>query len=96
VILAASPRQPVLRAADPARSPTARAVPTWLAEPPRLALRLLPSCSGHAENPVEKVWWRLKGQVAANRLHGSRDARVVAVHAFFAACTPDDARRLAA
>jgi hypothetical protein len=45
---------------------------------------------------VEKVWWRLKGRVAANRLHGSVDAPVGATHGFFASVTPEAALRLAA
>jgi hypothetical protein len=45
---------------------------------------------------VEKVWWRLKDQIAANRLHGSIEALVDAVHEFFSSFTPEDALRLAA
>jgi hypothetical protein len=44
----------------------------------------LPAYAGHEHDLLEKVWWRLKGQVAASRLHGSIDALVDAVHAFFA------------
>jgi transposase len=95
-VLAAYPDRPVLLVVDNASIHTAKVVRTWLAEHPRLELLFLPTYSGHAENPVEKVWWRLKGHVAANRLYGSIDALVAAVHDFFAAFTPDDARRLAA
>jgi len=95
-LLAAWPDRPVLVVVDNASIHTARAVRGWLTAQPRLPLLFLPSCSGHAENPVEQVWWRLNGHVAANRRYGSRDALVTAVHAFFAACTPADARRLAA
>ena len=45
---------------------------------------------------LEKVWWRLKDQIAANRLHGSIDALVAAIHGFFTTFTPEDALRLAA
>ncbi len=75
---------------------TAKAVAAGLVEHPRLELLYLPAYSGHRENPVEKVGWRLKAVVAANRLHGNIDALVEAVHAFFASFTPADARRLAA
>src|SRR3972149_2441481 len=68
----------------------------WLKEHPHLELLYLPTYSGHTENPVEKVWWRLKGHVAANRLHGNIDSLVAAVHDFFAAFTPEAALQLAA
>ena len=95
-VLAAYPGRPVLMVVDNASIHTAKAVTAWLADHPQLELLYLPTYSGHAENPVEKVWWRLKGHVAANRLHGSIDALVAAVHTFFASFTPEDARRLAA
>jgi hypothetical protein len=56
----------------------------------------LPCYRGHRENPVEKVWWRLKQQVAADRLYGSIDDLTAAADAFFATFPPQDARRLAA
>jgi transposase len=74
----------------------AKVVQTWVAEHPQVHLLYLPAYSGHTHNPVEKVWWRLKDQIAANRLHGSIDVLVEAVHDFFDSFTPDDARRLAA
>ena len=74
----------------------ARAVEAWLGEHPRVQLLYLPAYSGHRHNPVEKVWWRLKDQIAANRLHGSIDALVAAIHGFFTTFTPEDALRLAA
>ena len=47
-------------------------------------LLFLPAYSGHEQNPVEKVWWRLKGRLAANRLHRDLDTLDTAVHEFFA------------
>jgi hypothetical protein len=44
--------------------------------------------------PVEKVWWRLNGQIAANRLQGSIDVVDVAIHDFFATFTSEDALQL--
>jgi len=67
-----------------------------VADHPQVQLLWLPAYSGHKQNPVEKVWWRLKDQIAANRLHGSIDALVDAVHEFFGSFTPEDAIRLAA
>jgi len=95
-LLAAYPDRPLLLALDNASIHTATFVRTWLAEHPSVELLYLPTYSGHEENPVEKVWWRLKDTVAANRLHGSLDALVDTVHAFFASFTPEDALRLAA
>ncbi len=45
---------------------------------------------------MEKVWWRLKDRVAANRLRASMDALVTAAERFFAELSPEDALRLAA
>lgn len=95
-VLAAYPERPLLVALDNASIHTAKDVRLWLADHPRIELLYLPAYSGHEQNPVEKVWWRLKDKVAANRLHGSLDALVDTVHAFFASFTPEDALRLAA
>jgi transposase len=93
-LAAAYPQRPLLVALDNASIHTAKAVQAWLAEHPAVDLLYLPAYSGHERNPVEKVWWRLKDKVAANRLHGSLDELVEAVHAFFAAFTPHDALQL--
>ncbi len=90
------PTQPLLLVLDNASIHTAHSVKAWLGEHTRVQLLYLPAYSGHRHNPVEKVWWRLKDQIAANRLHGSIDALVTAVHGFFATFTPEDALRLAA
>jgi transposase len=95
-ILVAYPERPVLLALDNASIHTAEAVRAWLVDHPQIELLYLPAYSGHDENPVEKVWWRLKDKVAANRLHGSLEELVATVHAFFASFTPEDALRLAA
>ncbi len=49
---------------------------------------------GRADNPVEKVWWRLKHRIAANGLPGFIVALVEAIHEFFASFTPEVALRL--
>ena len=95
-LVAAYPERPLLLALDNASIHTAAAVRAWQAEHPAVELLYLPAYSGHEQNPVEKVWWRLKDKVAANRLHGSVEDLVAAVHEFFASFTPADARRLAA
>ena len=88
--------RPVLVVLDNASIHHAHAVERWLGEHPQVQLLFLPAYSGHRHNPVEKVWWRLKDQIAANRLHDSIDAMVVAIHDFFATFTSEDALRLAA
>jgi transposase len=95
-LLAAYPQRPILLILDNAGFHKARPVVTWLAEHPRLELLFLPTYSGHRHNPVEKVWWRLKQQVAANRLHGSLEELVTAVRGFFVEFTPEAALQLAA
>jgi transposase len=90
------PGRPILLIADNAGFHKAGPVASWLALHPRLELLFLPTYSGHRHNPVEKVWWRLKQQVAANRLHGSYDELVAATHGFFAEFTPEAALKLAA
>ena len=74
----------------------AKIVDAWLKAHPSVELLWLPPYAGHEHHPVEKIWWRLKGQVAANRLHGSIDALVDAARAFFASFTPEAALQLAA
>jgi transposase len=95
-LVAAYPGRPILLVLDNAGIHTARPVRTWLALHPGVELLFLPTYSGHRHNPVEKVWWRLKQQVAANRLHGGYDQLVAAIRGFFAELTPEAALRLAA
>jgi transposase len=92
----AYPERPLLLIVDNASIHTAKVVQAWLVDHPQVTLGYLPTYSGHQYNPVEKVWWRMKGKVAANRLHGSVEALEDAVHEFFASFTPEDALRLAA
>jgi transposase len=95
-LLAAYPGRPILLIVDNAGFHKARPVETWLGLHPGVELLFLPTYSGHRHNPVEKVWWRLKQQVAANRLHGSYDELVAAIRGFFAEFTPEVALQLAA
>lgn len=95
-ILGAYPTEPLLLVLDNASIHHSRALLVWLAEHPRIELLHLPTYAGHRENPVEKVWWRLKNQISANRLRGSMEALVAAAETFFAEFTPEAARQLAA
>lgn len=88
------PGRPLLVVLDNAAIHKSKQTMEWLSEHPSVRLLYLPTYSGHKENPVEKIWWRLKSQVAANRLHHDIDTLVAAVHQFFASFTPQAARQL--
>jgi transposase len=75
-------------------SHTAKVVPAWLEEHPRLQLHYLPKYCSHL-NPVENIWLRLKDDIAANRLYGSLSSLLGAVTRFFEAMTPALALRWA-
>ena len=95
-LASAYPGRPMYLVLDNASIHHAKLVQEWLKEHPRVHLLFLPAYSGHRYNPIEKVWWHLKQQVAANRLHGSIDALVDAVHRYFASRTPEQTLKLAA
>jgi transposase len=78
----------VLLIVDNYSSHTATVVKTWLTEHPRLQLLYLPTYCSHL-NPVENIWLRLKGEIAANRLYGSIQGLLDAVDSFFQAMTPE-------
>jgi putative transposase len=80
---------------DNASIHTSLAVRQWLEHHPRLELVYLPTYSGHQLNPVEKVWWALKGEIAANRCFKSLADLDVAVRRFFTQFSPSDALALA-
>lgn len=67
LILAAYPVGVIYIVLDNASIHSSKALLQWLAANTRLQLVYLPTYSGHRLNPVEKVWWRFKGFVAANR-----------------------------
>ncbi len=77
----------VILIVDNYSSHTACVVQTWLEEHPRLRLYYLPKYCSHL-NPVENIWLRLKGQIAANRLYGSMQRLLAAVDNFFHDMTP--------
>lgn len=95
-LVTAYPTQPLYLVLDNASIHTAKLTRAWLAEHPQVTLCFLPSYAGHRENPVEKVWWRMKQQVTANRLYGDVEKLVSAVNAFFGTFTPAAALQLAA
>ena len=92
-VLLAYPAGRVYVLVDNASIHTSRAVQRWLETQGRLVLVYLPTYSGHRLNPVEKVWWALKGTIAANRLFRTVAELDAAIHAYFADFSP--ARALA-
>ncbi len=73
---------------DSYSSHTAGCVKAWLTEHPRLRLFYLPTYCSHL-NPIENIWLRLKGDIAANRLYGSLQRLLDAVDTFFHDMTPE-------
>jgi len=95
-LVAAYPARPLYLVLDNASIHTAKVTRAWLAEHAQVTLCFLPAYAGHRENPVEKVWWRMKQQVTANRLYGDVGKLVGAVDEFFGGFTPSAALALAA
>ena len=73
---------------DNASIHTSRAVQRWLLTQGRLVLVYLPTYSGHRLNPVEKVWWALKGNIAANRMFRNLPELDAAIREYFADFPP--------
>jgi transposase len=90
------PVGPILLFLDNASIHKSKLTQRWLARHPRLIVCYLPAYSGHVTNPVEKVWWELKGEIMANYLHPSREAIEDAIYAFFATFNRPRALRLVA
>ena len=78
---------------DNASIHTSQAVQRWLEAQGRLVLVYLPTYSGHRLNPVEKVWWALKGTIAANRAFRNLAELDAAIRGYFVDFSP--ARALA-
>lgn len=94
-LLVVYPQNWIIVIVDNYSSHTARAVADWLEHHPRLRLYYLPTHCSHL-NPVERIWLRLKGQVAANRLYGSIQLLLESVETFFDQMTCQQALRWAA
>jgi transposase len=73
---------------------TSKAVQQWLTTQVRLQLVALPSYAGHKYNPAEKIWWRLKDAISANRGFKRLAELDAALHQHFAGLTPQAILRL--
>ncbi len=94
-LLVVYPNVPIILFVDNYSSHTAHLVRNWLENQQRLQMYYLPKYCSHL-NPVEHIWLRLKGKVAANRLHGSIQALLDAVDVFFREMSPERALAWAA
>jgi transposase len=90
----AYPTGVIVIALDSAPAHTAKRIQIWLAAHPRLRLLWLPKYTAHKVNPVEKIWWALKGAVAADRYYGKLELLLDAAKRFFRERTPQDLLRL--
>jgi transposase len=90
------PQGPVLLYLDNGSIHKSEATLRWLERHERFVLIYLPVYSGHKSNPVEKVWWRLKEEIAANRLYASLEEVQDAIHGFFARFSREAALQLTA
>lgn len=90
------PTGPILLFLDNGSIHKSKLTRRWLASHPRFQVHYLPAYTGHETNPVEKVWWALKAECAANQLYPSREAIQDAIHAFFSTFTREAALRLVA
>ncbi|MBI4322054.1 MAG: IS630 family transposase [Chloroflexi bacterium] len=94
-LLVVYPTEAIVLIVDNYSSHTAGVVAEWLQEHPRLQLLYLPKYCSHL-NPVENIWLRMKGEIAANRLYASMQLILDSVNEFFKQMTPDRALEWAA
>jgi transposase len=86
----------VLVILDHASIHKSRALREWLTEHPQVELIYLPRYGGHRDNPVEKLWWHLKGSVLANRCCRGMAELLAIVERYFAQLTPEQVFQLVA
>lgn len=73
-----------------------RALKAWLEEHPEIELIYFPRYSGHKDNPIEKLWWHLKGCAAANRCCSSMKELIQVVEKYLNQLTPEKVFQLVA
>ncbi|MBV9927522.1 MAG: IS630 family transposase [Acidobacteria bacterium] len=95
-LLAAYGGEPLLVVLDHASIHKSRLLREWLSLHPQVELAYLPRYGGHRDNPVEKLWWHLKGTALANRCCSSINELVAAVERYFSELTPEKVFQLVA
>jgi putative transposase len=73
-----------------------KALRAWLAGHPEVELVYLPKYAAHRDNPIEKLWWHLKGYVAAHRCCRSMTELVAIIQTYFDQLTPERVFQLVA
>ena len=87
---------PILLILDHASIHKSKALRAWLALHPQIELAFLPKYAAHRDNPIEKLWWHLKGYAAANRCCRSIAELIAVVERYFDHLTPDRVFQLVA
>lgn len=87
---------PIWLILDHASIHKSRARVQWLQAHPHLELVSLPKFGGHRDNPVEKLWWHLKGYAAANRCCHSMEELLTVVTRYLDSLTPERVFQLVA
>jgi len=87
---------PILLILDHASIHKSKALRAWLGLHPQIELVFLPKYAAHRDNPVEKLWWHLKGYAAANRCCRSITELIAVVERYFDQLTPDRVFQLVA
>lgn len=95
-LLAAYGERPVLVILDHASIHKSRLLREWLLLHRQLELASLPRYGGHQDNPIEKLWWHLKGTALANRCCSSIAELLTIVERYFAQLTPEKVFQLVA
>lgn len=88
--------RPILLILDHASIHKSRALQAWLQDHPQLQLAYLPKYAAHRDNPIEKLWWRLKGFITANRCCRSMEELLAVADKFFKQLTADQVFQLVA
>lgn len=86
--------QHILLILDHASIHKSRALILWIEQHPLLELIYLPKYAVHRDNPIEKLWWRLKGFVTANRCCRSMDELLAVADKFLKRITPEEVFQL--
>jgi len=86
----------ILLILDHASIHKSRALGQWLSGQPQLELIFLPKFGGHQDNPLEKLWWHLKGSATANRCCRSMEELITVVTRYLDSLTPERVFQLVA
>lgn len=95
-VLAHYIERPILLILDHASIHKSKALMAWLALHPQIKLVYLPKYAAHRDSPIEKLWWYLKGQAAANRCCRSIDELMSIVQRHLSELTPERVLQLVA